>query len=153
MGIIFRPHPTLIVELLDAGIWSKKDLQIIKEYCDQSENLIFDDTLTYDRAFSCVDGIITDAFCGITCSALPTLKPICLTYRSENDLPYHEDLASCFYSAHNADELKVFMNIIKNDEDTMMEVRKSAAKKYIKHFDGKNGYRIKTFIKEKYLEI
>lgn len=153
VGIIFRPHPTLIGELLNAGIWSERDLQLIKGYCEQSVNIVFDDILTYDKAYACADGIITDAFCGITCSALPTLKPICLTYRNEDHVPYHEDLASCYYSAHNKDELISFINIIKNDKDTMMEARKSAAQKYVKHFDGKNGYRIKNFIKEKYLEF
>lgn len=153
VGIIFRPHPTLIGELLKENIWSERDLQLLKEYCEQSVNIIFDDTLTYERAYACADGIIADAFCGISCSALPTLKPICLTYRNKDDVPYHEDLASCYYSAHNADELISFMDIIKNDKDTMMEARKSAVQKYIKHFDGKNGYRIKTFIKQKYLEL
>lgn len=153
IGIIFRPHPTLIGELLQANIWSQKDLQLIKEYCGNSVNIVFDDSVIYDVAYACADGIITDAFCGITCSALPTLKPICLTYRNEDDIPYHENLASCYHSAHNADEVVSFMNIIKKGKDTMLEARRSAMQKYIKHFDGKNGYRIKTFIKDKYLEL
>lgn len=153
VGIIFRPHPTLIAELLNANIWSQRDLQLLKEYCEKSINVIYDDTLNYDKAYACVDGIITDAFCGITCSALPTLKPICLTYRNEDDIPYHENLAACYYSAHHVDEIISFMDMIKNGGDTMLEVRKAAAQKYVKHFDGKNGYRIKNFIKDKYLEL
>lgn len=37
-------------------------------------------------------------------------------------------------------------------QDTTLELRKKACSRYIKHFDGKNGWRIKEFITEKYLE-
>lgn len=153
MGIIFRPHSTFINEMLKNNFWSQNDLEMLKKYCYESPNIVFDDSVTYDNAYSIADGIIADAFCGISCSALPTLKPICLTYRSIVDLPYHEELANCYDSAYSRDDVISFMNKVKNNQDSTLELRKEACKKYIKNFDGKNGWRIKEFIKEKYFEL
>lgn len=152
IGIIFRPHSAFIKEMSEYGLWSKTDLKLLKNFFQKSENLVFDDSVSYDNAYSVADGIITDAFCGISCSALPTLKPICLAYRCEEDLPYHQELADCYSSAYSCDDIIAFMDKIKNNQDTTLELRKEACNKYIKHFDGKNGWRIKEFITEKYLE-
>lgn len=152
MGFIFRPSVGLIDEMLKLGFWSKNDLQYLKEYCANSPNIVFDDTDTYGTAFSLADGIITDAFCGIICSALPTLKPICAAYRSKEDVSWYPELTDNYYSAYESQDMIDFLERIKNRQDPMLELRKQASAKYIKHFDGKNGWRIKEFVKEKYLE-
>lgn len=153
VGFIFRPHPTFISEMLRNGFWSTNDLEMIKDYCQRSSNIVFDNELTYDNAFSIADGILTDAFCGITCSALPTLKPICLAYRSKTDLPYHVELANCCYSAYSSEDILSFFELVKSGKDNMLEARKQASQKYVKHFDGENGQRIKEFIKNKFLTL
>lgn len=152
MGFIFRPSVGLIVEMLRLGFWSKSDLQLVKEYCSNSSNVIFDDTDTYGKAFSLADGVITDAFCGIICSALPTMKPICVAYRSRNDISWYPELTDNYYSAYESQDIVNFLDLVKNGEDPMFALRKQAGEKCVKHFDGKNGWRIKEFIKEKYLE-
>lgn len=152
IGIIFRPHSAFVKEMLEYGLWSKGDLQLLKKIFRKSGNLVFDDSNSYDYAYSVADGIITDAFCGISCSALPTLKPVCLAYRSKSDLPYHQELADCYDSAYNSNDIIKFMDKIKDGRDTALELRKEACNRYIKHFDGRNGWRIKEFITEKYLE-
>lgn len=43
--------------------------------------------------------------------------------------------------------------MIKNGKDDMLELRRVASKRFVKHFDGKNGERIKAFIEEKYFEM
>lgn len=152
IGIIFRPHKTLIGELLQTGLWTEQDLENLKEYCEQSENVIFDDSLTYDDAFSVADAIITDAYCGITCSALPLLKPMCLLYRNMEDIPYHKEIEECNYSARSVGELISFMDMTIEGKDEKWDLRNRTAKKCIKHFDGKNGERIKEFMKHKFNE-
>ncbi|MCI8844824.1 MAG: hypothetical protein HFI04_00355 [Lachnospiraceae bacterium] len=152
IGIIFRPHSAFVKEMLEYGLWSKGDLHLLKKIFRKSGNLVFDDSNSYDYAYSVADGIITDAFCGISCSALPTLKPVCLAYRSKSDLPYHQELADCYDSAYNSNDIIKFMDKIKDGRDTDLELRKEACNRYIKHFDGRNGWRIKEFITEKYLE-
>ena len=76
-----------------------------------------------------------------------------MTYRHKGDLPYHQDLADCYYAAYSKEDIISFFELIKNEKDHMLEKRKKALKEYIKHFDGKNGERIKAFIVEKLQEI
>ncbi len=153
IGFVLRPHKTLIYELIENKYWSSDDLNRLKEYCNLSPNVVFDDTDCYDDAFSMADAVITDAYCGITCTALPTLKPLCLLYRSRDCIPYHPELADNYYAAHDKNELISFFEMIKDGQDDMLELRRAASKRFVKHFDGKNGERIKNFIEEKYFEM
>lgn len=150
IGLIFRPHKTLIHELQDAGLWCEEDLEELKQYCMKSENVVFDDTFTYDAAYSMADAIITDAYCGITCSALPLLKPMLLLYRTKDSMPYHKEIAECTYSAATDEEIDEFIVHVLDEEDPKYELRRTNAAKCVKNFDGKNGWRIKEFLKQKY---
>lgn len=152
IGVIFRPHPVLLEELIKEGYWTGHDLDNFKKWCDNSPNILFDDSETYDNAYSVADAIVADAICGITVSALPTLKPVCVAYRTQNDIPFHPELVENYYSAHDADEVINFFKMVCNGEDPMYEQRKQASLKFVKNFDGKNGLRIKEFIIEKFNE-
>lgn len=152
MGFIFRPHIDLMTELVHFNYWGEKDVLKLKNYCIHSPNIVYDDTENYNCAFSIADGIMTDAFCGIFCTALPTMKPLCLAYRSKDSIPLYEDLAKCYYTAYESKHVVEFFDMIKNKQDPMLHLREKASEEYIKHFDGKNGWRIKEYIKEKYLE-
>ncbi len=153
VGLIFRPHPAFISEMMEMDYWSLNDLNLFRNYCNGSENVVFDENETYDDAYSVSDAIITDVLCGVVCSALPTLRPICVLFRTDKVIkPFAEKLVSNYYTVHNEDELKAFFNMIVRNEDPMFELRMNAFKKYIKYFDGKNGLRIKQFIENKYEE-
>lgn len=117
----------------------------------RSGNIVFDDTFTYDAAYSVADAVITDAYCGITCSALPLLKPMLLLYRTKDSMPYHKEIAECTYSAATNEEIDEFIaHVVLGEEDPKYELRKINAAKCVKNFDGKNGWRIKEFLKQKY---
>ncbi len=152
IGLIFRPHSVFIVEMLTLGFWSKDDIQELKIYCDNTPNVVFDDTDTYNTALSIADGILTDAYCGIICSALPTLKPICAAYRSPGQSPTYRKLLDVCYSAYQETDIISFLDMIRNKQDPMLSLREKGSREFVKHFDGKNGYRIKEFIKAKYFE-
>lgn len=152
LGVIFRPHSSLIEELLINDIWSEHDYNYFKEFCRNSTNIVYDDTDNYDLAFSIADGILTDACCGIICSALPTLKPICAVYRSKESYVNNRDLLENYYSVFENNDIIKYFDMLRNKDDTMLQQRKKAMKKYVKSFDGKNGYRIKEFILNKFCE-
>ena len=154
MGFIFRPHGVFIHEMRTIGFWSENDVKQLKKYCADSSNIVFDEANdTYNTALAIADGILTDAYCGITCSALPTLKPICATYRSKEDSPNYGKLLDSLYSAYEAEDIVKFFDMLQAGKDPMYKLRKQASKKYVKNFDGKNGWRIKEFIKNKYFEL
>lgn len=152
VGIIFRPHRSFLRELVKYNLWSKKDFEIFRKYCDSTSNVIFDETDSYDEAISCADAIIMDAYSGTICSVLPTLKPICVTYRFKEEKVYYEELLSCYYSAYENKDIVEFIENMRNGKDDMYELRKQAAAKFVKNFDGNNGRRIKEFIEQKYFE-
>lgn len=154
VGLIFRPHPAFIYEMTELGYWSKSDLALLRKYCEKSKNIVFDETETYNAAYSVADAIVADALCGITCSALPTLKPICVLYRTDKEVEaFAGELVKNYYAVRSEEELKAFFEMIRENRDPMYELRKAASEKYIKHFDGKNGLRIKKFIEEKYEKV
>lgn len=153
MGLIFRPSIGFIREMIQMGFWSQNDLRRLQKYCFDSPNIIYDETDTYDISYSLADGILTDAFGGSVCSALPMLKPICGCYRSENDKAWHKELLDSLYSAYASEDIVSFFEMIKENRDPMFLSRKEASEKFVKNFDGKNGWRIKEFIKEKYFEL
>lgn len=153
MGLIFRPHSVFVQEMISSGFWSENDVLQLKKYCENSSNIVFDDSDTYEAAFSVADGILTDAYCGIICSALPTLKPICATYRTPQDSPSYRNLLDVCYSVYEDQDITSFFEKMRNKQDPMLDIRKSVCKEYVKHFDGKNGLRLKKFIKDKYFEM
>ncbi len=148
LGFIFRPNLPLISEMKECMGWSDDDVKILIDYCDKADNIVFDDTETYDIAYSVADAILSESGCGILASALPTMKPIGVLYRSVLSVEYDTDITNKYYTIHNTYELTDFINMINNGDDPKFEMRVDAARAFVKHFDGKNGWRIKEFIKE-----
>ncbi len=108
--------------------------------------------MVFGARASIADAILTYAFSGMVCSALSTLKPICAAYRSREDVSWHTDLLSSLYSAYESKDIIDFLELVRNGKDPIFEIRKEAVEKCVKHFDGRNGWRIKEFTKAKYLE-
>ena len=152
IGVVVRPHPTFIYnELLKYGYWRTQDLEAIKKYCENTPNIVWDDTDLYEAAYSVADAILTDDGCGIMISALPTLKPICVMYRGDMETaPYNAEIEKNYYSVYDKQELISFLDMVREGKDPMLEQRKVLADKWVKHFDGRNGERIKEFIAHKF---
>lgn len=150
MGFIFRPHPFLMQELIHFRYWTENDLADIKRYCDESPNIVWDETHTYESAYSVADAVMTDVCCGIAVSALPTLKPICVLYSNEEIVPPNKEVVENCYSVHCEKELTDFFDMVQEGKDPMLEQRREISKRWIKHFDGRNGERIKNFIAQAY---
>lgn len=149
VGLIFRPHSTFVQEMLRYGYWTQDDINDMKQMMAQSENIVWDDRLTYENSYAFCDGILADPYCGILCSALPTLKPMCILYRSKNIKPLHPEISECQYSAYNIEEIYRFIEMIVEGTDYKFDLRKNVSDKLILHFDGQNGERIKKFVDEK----
>lgn len=151
IGLLFRPHPIFVKEMLKNNIWTDNDFEYIKNFFEKSSNMVWDDSSNYNAAYSVADGIIADAHCGILCSALPTQKPICALFRNVDTTIYHPELVKVLYTAYTDSEVIEYMEMVSRGNDSMYEKRMKAMEKMIKHYDGKNGWRIKEFIKNKIL--
>lgn len=153
LGLIFRPHPEFIREMLKKGkFWTADEVQQIKNYMKNSPNMIWDDTHDYCCSYDTCDALIVDANCSITTTFLATGKPICRLLRYDiQEWLISPSLYDCYYYARGMEECDRFIKDICEGNDPKYEQRQLACKKAILHFDGKNGQRIKDFITSDYL--
>lgn len=151
MGLIIRLHPTYIKELLNYGYWQAEDLRKVKEYFEKSDNIVWDDTNDYYYAFNVCDAILLDPMCGMLCTALPSLKPTAVLFRNDMITPIlHPEIMDAYYRIYDEPELYDFFRMVRNGRDDKFILRKDVAQKYVKHFDGENGRRIKRFIEKEF---
>lgn len=154
-GLIFRPYNSYVGALLADGLWTREQLDQFKDYCDKSENIVWDDEPDYSVSYSLADAILADAGCGIICSALPMMKPIGVTLRwdmeVEEILSRNQEILDSHYLISSEREMISFIKMIMDEEDTEIEKRRKLCEKYVTHFDGKNGERIKDILKEKWI--
>lgn len=150
-GLIFRPHPQFIREMILGGhFWNDIDLRQLKEYIDNTENIVWDDTIDFCAAYKTCDAILVDLNCSISCSALTTGKPICRLKRYDMvEWEVSKDLSYCYYYASNINECIDFFIQVQSHKDPNKVARNECLKKAILNFDGKNGERIKEFIETK----
>lgn len=147
-ALIFRPHPQFVEELLGNGVWTFEDLYYFKKYFEQSDNMIWDDSGTYERAYSCCDAILVDSECGIICSALPLGVPMAALIREEKKTSAQQDLVDNLYSVRKIEDLENFVKMVMEGQDPLRDRRMEMVNKYINHFDGMNGKRIKSLVEE-----
>jgi len=153
MGIIFRPHPAFLKELINIAGWTLDDMNQLRRYCKESKNIILDEEADYYKSFAVSDAILTDTDCGIIMSAFPLLKPICVMFRSRRVKEFDSKLLKIYYKAKTRNELLSFMDMVKDGKDPMKLERERNLKDLVLHFDGENGTRIKQFVLEKYEEM
>ncbi|MCH5256109.1 MAG: hypothetical protein J1D87_02405 [Lachnospiraceae bacterium] len=157
IGLIFRPYRTYISELLRDGLLTEEDVKYFRSYCDSSENIVWDDETDYSASYSLADGIIADPGCGIICSALPMMKPMGVTIRWDMDsteiVSRNQELIDNYYKISSETDMISFIEMVKAEQDSMLENRKELCKKYVTNFDGNNGERIKNSIIEKFKEL
>ncbi len=154
VGLIFRPYNTYIRGLIRDGLMTEEQIDYFRNYCEQSPNIVWDDEPDYSVSYSMADAIIADAGCGIICSALPMMKPIGITLRWDmnvsNILERNREILENHYLIMSGKEMISFFEMVMEGKDPNFEKRKAICEKYVTHFDGKNGERIKNIIKDKY---
>lgn len=157
IGLIFRPYRTYVQELLRDGLWTEEQIEYLKNYCSVTENIVWDDEPDYSVSYSLADAILADAGCGIICSALPMMKPIGITLRWDMDMSIilrrNREILDAHYLISSEEEMYSFIEMIKEERDPGIIQRKKLCEKYVTHFDGKNGERIKNIIIQKLREV
>lgn len=148
IGLIIRPHPYLLREMRQSGLfWNEADFQRMISFCKNSPNIVWDDTPDYCSSFKRCDAMLIDANCGFTVSFFATGKPMCRLLRGDMEVGLiHPELKDSYYYCKNPDECKLFIEEIAAGKDPLYERRREAFQASIKNFDGLNGRRIKEFI-------
>ncbi len=153
IAFIVRLHPAFLLDMKKNRYWDEDDINKLKRYCHEADNLVWDDSGSYNDAYCVADGILTDGFCGVILSALPLLKPICACYRHDMEVQRgHTEFVKNLYQAQSINDLNQYLDMIRAGSDPMYEQRKKAKERYVPNFDGKNGQRIKAIIETKFFE-
>lgn len=151
IGFVFRPHSSLIKELLEFGLWSSDDVSRFREWLYQSENIVYDDSDSYDEALAISDILVADAHCGVIASAWPLGVPTCVLYRNPVSIDNEPKLTQYYYRVDQPQQLVSFLDRMTKDNYTDFQQSRDNIHEFVKHFDGKNGARIKNFLKERAL--
>ena len=154
MVLIIRPHYVYVRELIRAGVWTEDSYAMLKEYCNCSKNVIWDDTEDYSMSYSLADGVLTDTNCGIAVSAMVLDKPLGVMQRFDGNLcmPLYPELVKNLYQINSVEKCFEFFEMVNRGEDPLKAQRHEMFDQYISHFDGKNGKRIKEIIEQRYHE-
>ena len=149
MAMVFRPHSLSFREWTAmSSYWCDDDFYSLRDYCRQSSNIVFDDSKFYGDAYAMADAVITDPYCGVVMSALPMKKPICAAFNPLTTIWCEPESLTHCYKVHSAEELIAFLDMMERGDDPMRELREQAARENVMHFDGRNGWRLKEFMKQ-----
>lgn len=147
-GLIVRLHPYLKREILESGaFWTENDFRKLKEYCENSPNIVWDEVPDYSYAFLASDAMLVDMNCGFLISYLCTGKPICRLMRDDMEVrSIHPELMDTFSYAKNFAECQRFIEDVSAGVDAKLELRRKTFEDAVLHFDGGNGRRVKEFV-------
>lgn len=155
LALLIRPHANYPRELIADGIWNRRDVEILKRYCINSVNIIWDDSLDYGAAYSLAKAVITDVNCGITISAMPLNVPIAVLLRFDGNKcePQYKEVYDSLYHINGREELVSFFDMVRAGNDPLQDKRNDIKDDCISNFDGGNGKRIKACIEKTYRNI
>ena len=153
-GLIIRPHVSYLYELVRNHLMEETDLELLRLFCKNSKNIVWDETLDYSYAYSIADAVITDINCGISISALPLDIPVAVLERYDGNHcePLYPEVYQSLYKICSLEDLEKFTDMVAKEEHPMKQQQNEVRDKYIANVDGKNGQRIKDFIVKSYFE-
>lgn len=153
MGLIIRLHFALLNELLGT-YWTLDDYEKFRKFCDDSPNIVWDDTKDYLNGLLLADASIVDVNCSLMYYTLGARKPIGIPLRYDMPVEVNNpELLESYYQIRGEEDCCAFLDMVRKGEDPMRELRERAFDLYITNLDGKNGERIYNKIIERYNKI
>jgi len=153
MGLILRLHFALLEELLRT-YWTLADYEKFRRFCDDSPNIVWDDTNDYLIGLAIAEASIVDVNCSLMYYTLGARKPIGILLRYDGPVGVNNpELVDCYYQIRGEEECRTFLDMVRNNEDPMKDLRDNAFDLYVTSLDGKNGERIYNKIIERYRKI
>ena len=128
---VFKPHPGLEWRLVNAGVWTQKEVD--DYYAEWAKISVVCRDSDYLRLFMASKALITD------CGSFLVEYPPCggamihlISSTQKNPLhPLNQGLYNTFYKVHNLNEMKdVFETVLVKGEDPKKDDRMAAVQKY-----------------------
>lgn len=146
VSYILRPHPQMFRELTRIGLMSNSQLEEFVNSIQTNENAFLDENTDYIETFYESDCLVAD-YTSLLIEYLFTGKPIIYCHRTNVFDDFGNRIAEGFYWANNWDEVSGYLDMLRRGEDPLLEKRQQLVKEIFAYNDGKNGERIKEYIK------
>lgn len=129
INFLIRPHPLMFDHFVETGEMTAKEAEEYRAKIDSHENTSLDTKKEYISTFWESDAIVADVS-GIIPDYFVTGKPI-IYYEKNPDFDYTElarDIFSVCYIAHNANDVKKYLDMLASGNDPLKEKRKQKVK-------------------------
>lgn len=128
---ILRPHPLMFDNFIKTKEMTEKEVRGFKQYCNNENNIILDESKEYADKFWNSDMLITDAS-GMVAEYFITEKPIlyCHSNVQFNYVDYAKDMIKSCYEVNNKKELTDYFYQLVSGEDVKLEDRKKCIDAY-----------------------
>lgn len=149
-NFVFRPHPYAFANFVKTGLISEERKDYYLKSIENSNNSIYDCDNNYLNTFFNSDVLITD-ISSIIAEYMLTKKPIIFCHNESNEILNSFALKCCdeiFYNAYSFDDIKKYLENIKNGIDPLKEKRNKFIDNFISTQLGTND-RIEKKILEK----
>lgn len=150
--LLWRPHPMLFGALLNHGVMTEKEIELLKNQLSNEDNIILDESRDYINSFCVSDGMLTDGGPSMALEYIATGKPIYYTVKQNGYVMPEDSVAKCWYWINTPQDLPKHLDMFFRGEDPMKKERPLIAEKYIGLVDGRCGERIKNYIAEQIIK-
>lgn len=131
VNFIIRPHPLMFKTMVQEKIKTEQEVNEIKKYLSNFENIIIDNTNDYMECFCKTDLLIADTT-SLLIEFFVTGKPIILTDTIDGYMKDAKIMAKSLYNTLKWDEIKKIITDIKCGNDKLKDKRRNALSKIIK---------------------
>jgi SAM-dependent methyltransferase len=128
--VLVRPHPFLRTSLAKLEDWGPERVAAWFRAIDERDNVHVDTETDYQPAFEISTALLADAGSFLV-EYLQTGKPIC-HLSGKDDIGLSDEVRGldCFYPGATEINISVFLDRLRNGEDSMFEARKAARLTY-----------------------
>lgn len=148
---LFRPHPQAFSEFMEKKLMTEEEVTDYKRRYEESDIAFLDTQGEYLPSFYSSDVLITDES-SIIPEYFLTGKPIIFTYKTTHLNEFAKKISEGFYWAKDWEEVKKYLDMLRNGEDSLREKRKELLEhSYYLPKDG-SGYEIKELLKKDFYQ-
>lgn len=142
LALIFRPHPLLWKKLVNLGIFSSDEVDVLK-YELRALGVIVDERADHRHAFAASHALLTDAG-SFLLEYLVTEKPV-LYLSNRHGFGLNEQgqaVVSHYCTANSVADILDFIENLESATDLGLKARREAKADFFSHFDGRSGERV-----------
>ena len=147
VDFVFRPHPLCLLNFLQLGELTSRDLSQMEMEYENSLNMNLDKSEAYQDTFLTSDILVSD-ISSMMFEYFVTGKPIVYTHRIDDFNEFGRKLSEGFYWVKNSKELKQTLEMLISGNDPLRGKRKDLMKEVLIMPEGGSGLYIEDTLND-----